>query len=131
MWAVASGRIAKLVVIVVDAWTETPPSDGVSAEPPGIVEAIETLAYRAADGSRDSRTVLRDWLARTGFPDGPPHSYYIHVGFDWLASPERRDRFNRIPSSLALPRKDIDDLRSVGAELLEGSPDFRQLLAEL
>jgi len=129
--AVATGRIEKLVVIIVDAWTGTAPSDSDSAEPPGIVEAIETLAYRAVDGSRDSRPVLRDWLARAGLPEGPPYSYYIHVGFDQLPSPERRDRFKRIPASFELPRSDIDDLRLVGAELLDRSNEFRQLLDDL
>ncbi len=129
--AVADGEIKKIVVLVVDAWVDQPPSDGRSAEPPGVVAAIETLAYRAVEGSRDSRPILRDWLARAGFPEGPPHSYYIHIAFERLASPEQRERFNRIPTSLALPAQDIDELRSIGAALLKQCPDFRQLTAEL
>ena len=129
--ALGRGEISRLVVVTVDGWAEQAPADGATREPPGIVEAIETLAYRAADQSRDSGRLLRDRLREAGWPAEPPFTYAIRVGFDDLADPALRDRFNRIESQFTLPAARIDDLRAAGAVLLEQSPAFRELLQDL
>lgn len=125
------GGIRKLVIVVVDAWAERPPADGASAEPPGIVEAIETIAYRATDSSRDIDRILGDALGPSGYPDSPPHTYLIRVGFSAIEDQRRRDRYDNIPATLYLPKDDINALRAIGGEILEQAPDFRELLEEL
>lgn len=129
--ALRRGEISKLVVVTVDGWAERPPADGATREPPGIVEAIETLAYRATDLSRDSGALLRDWLGRAGWPDTPPFTYAIRIAFDDLADPALRERFNRIDSQFVLPAADVDELRTAGGALLEQAPAFRELLLDL
>ncbi len=129
--ALRNGEITKLVVIAVDAWAETPPSDSNSLEPPGIIEAIKALAYRAIYHSRDPWSDFQNWLARTGYPETRPHTYFIRVGFDGIPEPARRDRFNGIATDFTLPAEDIDALRAIAGELLDGSLDFRRLVDEL
>ena len=129
--ALRNGEITRLVVITVDAWVETPPSDSKSLEAPGMIAAIEALAYRAVDHSRDPWSDLRAWLGRAGYPETTPNTYFIRVAFDGIPERPRRDRFNEIATDFTLPAEDIDALREVAGELLERSPDFRQLKLDL
>ena len=129
--ALGRGEISRLVVVTVDGWAERSPVDGATREPPGVVAAIETLAYRAADQSRDSDGLLRRWLRRAGWPAEPPFTHAIRIGFDDLADPALRDRFNRIESQFTLPAAEIDDLRAAGSALLAQSQAFRDLVQDL
>ena len=129
--AVAAGRIDKFVVIVVDAWTDTPPTKGDSPEPPGVVAVIEVIANSAIDQSRDGRKLLQDWLAGAGSPAVPLDSYYIYVGFEDLPNLDQRDQLNSIPATFSLSRKKVHALRAAGAQLLEQAPEYRRLVEAL
>ncbi len=127
----AGGGIKKFVIIVVDARIDNPGADGSVADSPGIAPSIETIFDRLIAMNGTGRRDLQNWLREKGYPAGPPHSYFIRLAFEDIPDPARRDRFNRIATDLVLPADDVNALREVAGELLEGSPDFRELMAEL
>jgi len=58
-------------------------------------------------------------------------TYLLHVSFDRINDPAKRERFQSIPTTLELPRKDVDMLIEVVPELLQEDPEFRALMRDL
>lgn len=66
--------------------------------------------------------------------DEPPSEFSIHlvhVSFELIDNQSRRERFQSIPTSLQLPREDIDQLIEVAPELLNEDPEFGALVRDL
>jgi len=57
--------------------------------------------------------------------------YLIHVNFDAIEDPARREIFQSIPTTLELPREEVDQLIQVAPELLHQDPEFQLLLRDL
>ena len=57
--------------------------------------------------------------------------YIIHLSFDLIDDERRRRRFQSIPTTLQLPREDIDALVDVVPELINEAPEFHHLLQDL
>jgi len=57
--------------------------------------------------------------------------YIIHVSFDAIEDSQRRERFQSIPTTLQLPKKDIDALIDVAPELINEAPEFHHLMQDL
>jgi len=78
----------------------------------------------------------RDEIARRRSPTGDqverkPKFYFIDVSLQAIPDEQERDYFKQIPTSLTLDAPTVDRLRAVARKLLLGSPDFKQLLADL
>ena len=58
-------------------------------------------------------------------------TYLLHVSFDRINDPAKRERFQSIPTTLELPHKDVDMLIEVVPELLQEDPEFRALMRDL
>lgn len=122
------GGVRKLVVITADAAVKSSCVD--EHDPAGTGIWCELYAAANApidDRSLDTWPVLRQLLDRAGYPNGPPQTHFIYVGFAAIPDRERRRRFYAIPTALALPRQDADALRAVAGELLDRSPDMNVL----
>lgn len=146
------GEIKKLVVITVDARTAPKSAVGETPRSPGLTQVIDYIAsVPMANYSFDTvellRSTFKDWSkdrkvyaqcqnylqsacrAQMPFPPPPPLGLYdIYVGFDRIADPQQREHFRNLPTTLQLPRKDVDDLIAIGRKLLYESPAFQRLI---
>ena len=57
--------------------------------------------------------------------------YLVHLNFDLIDDIERRKRFETMPTTLQLPKEDVDALIDIAAELLREEPEFQTLLRDL
>lgn len=57
--------------------------------------------------------------------------YLLHVSFDRIKDRAKRKRFQSVPTTLELPREDVDMLIEVVPELLQADPEFDLLLRDL
>jgi hypothetical protein len=61
----------------------------------------------------------------------PIEVYEVHVRFEALADPVRRELVSRIPTSLQLPEEDVALLIEAAGEILAGDAEYRRLAADL
>ncbi len=57
--------------------------------------------------------------------------YLLHVNFELLADPATKARFQTIPTTLELPREDVDMLIEIAPQLLRADPEFDILIKDL
>lgn len=60
-----------------------------------------------------------------------PDIYLIHVSFESIDDPKRREQYESIPTKLELPRENIDQLIEVAPELIHNAAEFYHLLQDL
>ncbi len=150
--------IKRLVIIVVNAGTEPPEDLDKRESPPGLAtvgykvatismdnytfETIEMMKelrnarLQAQRAVTDCQGILKkacpsakplDRLAGGGL-----EPFVVDINFESLAeNPQRRDYFLSLPTSFKLERQQVDDLVSVGGELLEKSPEFKNFIDSL
>ncbi len=149
-----NGQIKKLVVITVDARSQPDASYDQKASPPGLFTVLSTIATIPLDNySQDTVELLRNefayrrqlrasWEAcgtllqrnacvtREMPGTGPSNTglYNIYVGFSRIKDPTERHQLFNYPTSFSLTNGQVDKLRKVGADLLQDSPDFKQLI---
>lgn len=71
-------------------------------------------------------------LLRRRGPGAPDlNFYFIDVSLRNVHDPAERTRFMDIPTAFTLPRKDVDDLRSLARRLLAESPQYQALMMNL
>jgi NTE family protein len=124
------GGIRKLIVIAADASVQSSCVDGKDPNETGAICEMRDAVHVPFDQrSLDTWMALKHRLVETGYPTSPPWAHFVHVGFLDIADAEKRRRFYRIPTSLALPREDVDALRAIAGELMDRSPELAGLLA--
>lgn len=130
-------QIKKLVIIVVDAKNMMAPEFDRKASAPGIFAVINSIATTPLDNySADTIELLRDTLRRRYDAQRKEPElqqidlYRIYVGFDQIQDEQQRDRFFHIDTNFNLPSDQVDDLRSIGGELLEESACFKALTGQ-
>lgn len=125
-------RARKVVVIIVNALRFPDVDWDRSPEPPDTSMLVDQMWSIPVDRiSFDAVEQLREKLAiwQAGSPER--QGYLIQVTFDALKDPAERLYFKRVPTSLTLPKKQVDRLREVAGRLLRESPAFQRLLADL
>jgi len=81
--------------------------------------------------SRVSRSCLEKMDVKDDGPATKSAVYLVHVSFELIDDPARRQMFQSIPTSLQLPREEIDKLIGVAPELVNEDPEFHTLLRDL
>jgi NTE family protein len=71
-----------------------------------------------------------DEFARSQLPGANVRHYFINVDLEGLDR-TRRERFQKLPTALTLPPKDVKDLVAVSRELLTRDESFQQLLKDI
>jgi NTE family protein len=151
-------KIKRLVIIIVNAGTEPPEDLDKRESPPGLgtvaykvatismdnytfetVEMMKELRNARLQSQRaidDCQGILKKAcpsakpLARLA--GGGLEPFVVDINFHSLAeNRQRRTYFLSLPTSFNLERQQVDDLVSVGAELLEKSPEFRNFMDSL
>lgn len=142
-----SGKIKKLVVILVDASTDTPDLIEHRDSAPGLfLMAVKAGTTTIANYSESMTEVLRYLLleetqqhAATDEPGrastnsdnpvvGHVQTYFVEVNLHKIVNPKARRRFLSMPTSLFLWPSDVDDLIEMGRMLLTASPEFQSLV---
>lgn len=126
---------AQIAVIVVDAATQPQNNISLSKQPPTIKQTLQTIndiqihRYNSSTITLFSQG-LNNWKnqlsnAQTIDP------YLIQLNFSQLPSVQIRNQFNQIPTSLSLPKEQVEQLISAGRMLLRNHPQFKALIASL
>ena len=149
------GEIEKLVLIVVNAGTESEDTISKKESPPGLkVVAVKTATIAMENYSVETVEVLkelRDARVRAqrniaacqgrlaACPGAPPipglavdiEPYVIEINFEAIPDAERRRRFLRLPTSFVLSVEQVESVIRIGPELLDAQPEWRALLESL
>ena len=147
--------IEKLVIIVVNARTQSEDKISERRKPPGFLFVAKTTATAAMDNysvesievmrdlenarkqTQDTLAECRDKLNACGgeslrhLASGELVPYMIDVSFEALPDKERREYFLRLPTSFKLSDSQVEKLITVGPELLDRSRDFQVLLEDM
>lgn len=136
-------KIKRVAFIVVNAATQNQLKLDKSNRTPNVVSVISTASNTPmANYSFDTVSSMQyaieafngavDEAREAGMQDFPAAEYYIvQVTFAAIPDQETRDRFNRIGTNFALKKEDVDALIGIAGTLLDQSPDFQRLLADL
>lgn len=154
-------QVQRLVIITVNARTNPQETISRSEKPPSALTVGLKAATIAMDNySFDSVEIMNDLLgagrkaratvaacqkrldayaadahcaqAAPQLPQpAPVRGCLVRVDFEALPDAAERTRFLNLPTTFALPARDVDDLIAVGARLLQDSPDFQRLLRAL
>ena len=128
--------VKKALIIIVAA--ETDPSLDSDRSP--NVPSIKRVAQAFADIpinqiSRESMILFRETISKlqkdiSAAKKQPIDFYLVEVSLRDIADPAERERYMRIPTTLYLPAKDVDDLRKLGRGMLRASPEMQRFLRD-
>ena len=123
------GAVKKIVVISVDASTGSGivNVDPHNASAPGVLETAGAATSIPIDNH--SRELLDNVRVRLDdATNGLATPYFIPLSFDAL--PETR-QLKTVPTSLTLPREQVDAIIDAGRKILRGNAKFQELLRDL
>lgn len=127
-------RVSKVLVIVANAQTYEDYGWSRDGRDPGLIGSL-SASFDSAIGILNNETI---GLARRGFMEwaervnrrksraGKPavEVSFVALTFDRIRDPVERQYFNSLPMSLALPARQIDELRALAGRLLNESQDY-------
>lgn len=152
---ILKNQVERLVILVVNARTESEDKISGRRRPPGIffvgnataTVAMNNYSEESIEAMRElgiARTQVQDTVAACQqkldacggeqLPDlasGQLVPHVIDVNFEALSDPERREYFLRLPTSFRLSEEQVAELIAVGPELLDASLDFQDLVEDL
>ncbi len=128
--------INKLVVLLVNAQTRPSQPMEQSADEPPVAEVINAVTDAQLQRYNTESLILvessfRKWAAELSTPDRKIIPYFIHVDFDSIGDLKKRQLFNNIATSFALPPDEVDSLVGTARTLLRSHPEFQRLLNDL
>ena len=148
----ASGRLRRVVIIVVDARTSDLSSLDRNPNPPGVLDVLRAAAGTPFDNFAYESIALLRSLGRqrlnAGFaaycvsrateerqrdivPPKPVPLQVIHVTFAEVDDSAERQFLLSVPTSFSLPASTVRRVRDAGAQLLRENAEFKTLLTEL
>lgn len=112
-----------------------------SGSEPGLIESLRS-SFDSAIGIMNTETIA---LARHGFETwvrtvnvrpsragrAPVKLRFAAITLDDIDNDEQRAYFNRIPTTLSLPARQVDEVRSLARRLLNQSPEYRHFLRDI
>jgi len=125
-----------VVVISVDASTDPESTMDQSTAEPSLIKTIGAMTdvqlHRYNTGTLELMgDSLKQWSEALSTPEHPVKSYFIRIGEREITSSKHRLLFNKIPTSFALSKEQVDGLVAAGRDLLLANPGYRQLLGDL
>ena len=124
---VNTGKVDKLLFVVVNARSQAENDFGSRARPPGTVDTLMAAIGTPIDATSFQLLGQLDRLIDDRFK---PKSLVL-VGFDLIADPGCRAYFYDMATSWALPRQQVEDLIALGEAMVLQSPRYRQFVAAL
>lgn len=129
-------RIHKLLFITVDAGTDSATQISKSPDTPRIGDVVEALADIPIQRfSTETRLLLQaafqKWRSQTTAGSTAPSLYTVEVSLRSVSDEVARHDLMRLPTTLFLPKEDVQELRDIAARLVRESPDFKKLMNEI
>ena len=133
----SSGKLRRVMTIVVNAQVYRSPKWSVSGKHPHVLQVLRASFDAAIDILNTEAATLaslefRRWtrrINRTRGKDAPPlESHFALVTFDQIRDPKKRAWFNAIPTSASITDEQVDRVRALARELLYAQPKFRAFL---
>ena len=120
-----TGKIDKLLLVVVNARSEAKNDFGVKARPPGAIDALTTSIGTPIDSTSFQLLGRLDDIVDDRVN---PRSLVV-ADFDHIADEACRAHFHGLPTSWTLPRQDVDDLIALGKAMVLQSPRYKEFVA--
>ncbi|HXJ02590.1 MAG TPA: patatin-like phospholipase family protein [Micropepsaceae bacterium] len=122
-WA-NTGKIDKMLFVVVNARGESANDFGTRERPPGAVDSL-----LASIGTPIDATSFQ-FLGRVDdiIDDRVKPKSTVVVGFDLIANPNCRTHFQGLATAWTLPRQDVDDLIALGKAMVLQSPAYKEFV---
>lgn len=130
-------QLKRTMIIIVNARSEPRTSWDQSENGPGAFALLlQSLSVPIDRNSFEAIELLRDMLRRWRNDDESNavpgvQLYPVVISFDAVTDPALRERLMTMPTSLTLPRDDVDLLRLQSAQMLRHSPVFQQFLTDM
>ena len=125
----------RIVIVVVNASTESDYEMNLSNRVPSLSEVIEAMSSAQlhrynTDTLANTQLALEQLGRDLSRPGQPVATFLINLNFEQVKDPEKREFLNRIPTSFSLNDTQVDALIETGGELLRQNQEFRRLMAE-
>jgi NTE family protein len=122
-----TGRVDKLLFVVVNARSQSGNDFGSRARPPGTFDTLKTTIGTPIDATSFQLLSRLDDMIDERFN---PKSLVL-VDFDFIADPGCRAHFHNIATSWSLPAAQVDELIALGEAMVLQSPRYRAFVAAL
>jgi NTE family protein len=128
--------VKRLVIILVNASTNSENTIGTSRELPSIMKIVRALSDIPLHlYSTETKSLLKEgleqWARELSTAEDPITSYFIELDFTDIQDPEERDFFNNIPTSFVLEKDQVDHLIKLAGTLLRQNKNYQRLLRDL
>ena len=77
------------------------------------------------------QAAFQKWRSQTTAGSTAPSLYTVEVSLRSVSDEVARHDLMRLPTTLFLPKSDIQELRDTAARLVRESPDFQKLMTEI
>jgi hypothetical protein len=124
---VNTGRVDKLLFVVVNARSQADNDFGSRARPPGTTDTLLTTIGTPIDATSFQ---LLGQLDQVLDPRLKPKSLVL-VDFSFITDPSCRAHFYNMQTSWALPKQEVADLIALGEAMVLQSPYYREFVAAL
>jgi NTE family protein len=130
------GTVRKLVIVTVNAETDTDRTVDLTADVPSLGQVMRALvdvpinrySYETEVIGRQS---IEAWHRHRSEIGRPVDLYLVEVGLKDIADPAEREFLNTVPTTLQLPKETVERIRGAGSHLLDESKEFQRLLTSL
>ncbi len=139
-----SGRIKKVLWVVINARTANSVPNDRKENPPNFIQVLDASAGRPMNRLTDEslealgdrvvnrRTVLAE-ICKRGENASKAKSenvreYIVYVSFDRLMDEHERSYFFEMPTTFGLPKKTVDDLVAFGRKAFRSAPELNSFL---
>lgn len=133
----AGGEVhRRIVYISVNASTNPVTEMDKSNKQPSMLEAMNAMSgvqlHRYNSSTLEVlESSLKTWAEQISTPESPATSYFIPVTFEDVDQPQLRYFLNKIPTSFALSKEQVDALIDSGRTVLRNNPVFKQFVSDL
>ena len=128
--------VGHFAVISVNASTKSSGYIGLTNQVPDIETTINAVSDIQLHRYNTATTALfqqglKRWTHTLSNEKQTVQDYFIEVGFKDIVEPEKREFFNRIPTSFVLNKQQADELINAGRTLLRQHPVYKTLIKNL
>ncbi|MDN8614396.1 patatin-like phospholipase family protein [Variovorax ginsengisoli] len=126
----------RIAIISVNAAADTPAGIGESNRAPSFEQTMNAVTNVQLDRYnvstlQQTQQGLERWTRELSTPERPVTSYFVRLSFEDVPNLPLRRFLNRIPTSFALDKEQVERLIATGRELLRSNPEYQRLLAGL